>query len=158
DQLTIDHDLTLAGPGTSILTVSGNNTFRVFEITSAVSVTISGLTIANGLATQGGGIFTAASTLTISDSVLSGHRAVGGNGAPGAPGMPPNGPGGAGNSGGTGLGGGILVAGGAVTIISSTLSANQAIGGMGGVGGDAASFGSGAGGPGGSGGASQGGG
>jgi hypothetical protein len=52
-QLAIDKDLTIAGPGADVITVSGNTSgttrSRVFDITTAgVSVTISGLTIANG--------------------------------------------------------------------------------------------------------------
>jgi hypothetical protein len=48
--LTIGEDLTIAGPGDGVITVSGNNTFQVFNIASAVTVTISGLTVANATA------------------------------------------------------------------------------------------------------------
>jgi predicted outer membrane repeat protein len=47
--LTISKNLTIVGPGPGSLTISGNNKFRVFTISgSRTTVTISGLTIANG--------------------------------------------------------------------------------------------------------------
>src|SRR5262245_24886465 len=56
-QLVIDKNLTISGPGADKLTVSGNNASRVFFI-GAGTVTISGLTVANGqvVSTVGGGI------------------------------------------------------------------------------------------------------
>ncbi|NEU83078.1 DUF4347 domain-containing protein [Nostoc sp. UIC 10630] len=48
-KLTITDDVTILGTGTSKLTVSGNNTSRVFEISgTATGVTIDGLAIASG--------------------------------------------------------------------------------------------------------------
>jgi CSLREA domain-containing protein len=48
-QLTITDDITILGTGASKLTVSGNNAFRVFEISGvATGATIDGLAIANG--------------------------------------------------------------------------------------------------------------
>ncbi|MFW9257253.1 beta strand repeat-containing protein [Nostoc sp. CALU 546] len=48
-QLTITDDLTILGTGSSLLTVSGNNASRVFEISGLVTdVSIDGLAIANG--------------------------------------------------------------------------------------------------------------
>jgi hypothetical protein len=111
-QLTIDHDLTIAGPGAEVITVSGNNASRVFRIAASVTVTLAGLTITNGRATganaQGGGIFNAG-TLTINNSTLSGNTAVGGGSV------------------GFGLGGGIYNAG-TLAISGSTLSGNAAVG------------------------------
>src|SRR5437773_8289439 len=51
-EVLISHNVTIAGPGAGPLTVtvSGNNTSRVFEVTKAGSVTVSGLTISNGVA------------------------------------------------------------------------------------------------------------
>ena len=46
--LTITGPTTIAGPGAGVLTVSGDNTLRPFEIAGTASVTISGLTIADG--------------------------------------------------------------------------------------------------------------
>ena len=46
-QLNVPNSITILGPGSDVLTVSGNHTSRVFNITGT-EVTISGLTIANG--------------------------------------------------------------------------------------------------------------
>lgn len=57
-QLTISDDLTLTGPGERLLAVSGNNASRVFEIALGVNVSMSDLTIRDGMASglNGGGI------------------------------------------------------------------------------------------------------
>jgi len=46
-QLNVPNSITILGPGSDVLTVSGNHTSRVFNITGT-EVTLSGLTIANG--------------------------------------------------------------------------------------------------------------
>jgi len=53
-ELVIDKDLTISGPGATNLTVSGNSTSRVFSFTNVTGV-VSGLTIANGRISTGGG-------------------------------------------------------------------------------------------------------
>jgi hypothetical protein len=103
--LAIAQDVIIAAPGADVLTVSGNNQFQVFNIAPAITVTISGLIIANGAGdrhTGGGGIVNYG-TLTILKSTLSGNR--GGGVVP--------------------EGGGIYN-GGTLTIIASTLSGNSA--------------------------------
>src|SRR6516162_9835034 len=58
-QLGISEDLTIAGPGREVITVSGNNASRVFEVFGGTSVTLSGLTVTSGGMTGrffGGGI------------------------------------------------------------------------------------------------------
>src|SRR6516162_4787960 len=50
-ELLIDKDLTIAGPGADVITVSGNNASRVFDIAASFTVNISGLTISAGQAT-----------------------------------------------------------------------------------------------------------
>ena len=47
-QLSISKNLTLMGPGANVLAVSGNNAGRVFLVTNAAIVSISGLTVSNG--------------------------------------------------------------------------------------------------------------
>src|SRR5213592_4795469 len=47
-ELLIDKNLTITGPGAHSLAINGNAASRVFEITSGIDVTISGLTITNG--------------------------------------------------------------------------------------------------------------
>src|SRR5262245_51255074 len=56
-ELAIAADLTLTGPGAGFMTVSGNQTGRVFNIAPAAAVAVSGLTIADGRGLVfGGGI------------------------------------------------------------------------------------------------------
>jgi len=59
-ELLIDRkNLIIIGPGANQLTISGGNARRVLRITGMMtaSVTISGVTIANGMASGGSGIF-----------------------------------------------------------------------------------------------------
>src|SRR5439155_23181861 len=50
-ELLLRHSMTIAGPGAGNLTVSGNHASRVFELVQgAKQVTLSGLTISNGVA------------------------------------------------------------------------------------------------------------
>lgn len=131
--LAIAQDVTIAGPGADVMSVSGNNLFQVFNVAPGVTVTISGLTIADGRSPLGGGIYNAG-TLSLTGSRLSGNSA---------------GPGAVGEGGGLfndfhaaatitgssitentadstiGEGGGIFNYG-MVTIVGSTLSGNRA--------------------------------
>src|SRR5262245_42818132 len=52
-ELSVTDALTVNGPGANLLTISGNSTSRVFDIRSGATVTLAGLTVANG-ATVGG--------------------------------------------------------------------------------------------------------
>lgn len=101
-QLRINSNLAITGPGADRLTVSGNNASRVFEVTSASTAGISGLTITGGNAdtTNGGGI-RSAGTLTLRKSAVSGNSAIG-------------------------SGGGILNNNGTLTVTGSTVSGNSA--------------------------------
>lgn len=151
--LEITAPVNIAGPGASMLAISGDNNSTVFQIDSGATVFISGLTIEDGNGgLQGGGIenkgtltvtnctfsdnatsdFGAAisngGTLTVASSIISGNHAVDGFG------------GGIGNQGiGTSLtitdstisgntseegGGGIFINGGTVAIANSTISGN----------------------------------
>ena len=105
-ELLIRKNLTIAGPGASQLTISGNNASRVFEVAKGETDTLSGLTISNGAAPsvrqagEGGGILVdSGATLTVSGSTLSGNSAP--------------------------VGGGIYN-GGTLTVSNSTLSGNSA--------------------------------
>jgi hypothetical protein len=76
--LAIGAGVTIIGPGANVITVSGNNASTVFTINGAISVTIAGLTIANGnTTTEGGGISlaTAGGSLTVSNCTFSGNFA-----------------------------------------------------------------------------------
>ncbi len=131
----------------------------------------------NGGNAQGGGVFVAAGSLSLSNTQLVNDQAVGGAGGVGGSGGPAvrrtsrggtspfsfsGGPGGRGGVGGSAAGGAIYVAGGALTIQNSIAQGDQAIGGAGGAGGAGGKGGSpakagGAGGPGGIGGQAYGG-
>jgi hypothetical protein len=74
-ELDIDKDLTIAGPGLTAITVSGDHASRVFNITAG-TVCISGLTIADGQISGRGGGIENAGTLTLSDSTLSANSAA----------------------------------------------------------------------------------
>ena len=76
-ELLINHSVTIDGPGANELSVSGNNSSRVFEV-AAGQVAISGLTIADGqeVAGNGGGILVdAGATLNLDQVVVAGNSA-----------------------------------------------------------------------------------
>ncbi|WP_341531797.1 choice-of-anchor Q domain-containing protein (plasmid) [Nostoc sp. UHCC 0302] len=76
--LTITDDLTINGTGANLLTVSGNNNSRVFEINSGTTAEIVGLTIANGYIFEdfpGGAGILNSGTLTLSNSIVNGNIA-----------------------------------------------------------------------------------
>jgi hypothetical protein len=71
----ISDSLTINGPGVDLLTVSGNNTVRLFTTSSVASATFSNLTIADGTAPSGssfgGGIYHRGSgTVSITNCVV----------------------------------------------------------------------------------------
>jgi hypothetical protein len=139
NELSINKNLTISGPGAGVMTVSGNNATRVFDIVGPSTVFISGLTIADGLVSSGsgGGIFNGG-TLTVTDCVISGNTATGGSTG-----------GGVGNlgtltlcrstvsgntvAGATVGGGGIINFFGTMTITDSTVSGNTTPGNGGGI-------------------------
>jgi hypothetical protein len=73
--LSITKNLTIAGPGASLITVSGNNRFEDFDIGPAITVTISGLTIDNGTSTSFGGGIANNGALTLTKSTVSSNFA-----------------------------------------------------------------------------------
>jgi parallel beta-helix repeat protein len=120
-ELTIATNLTITGPGANQLTISGNNHSRVFNIntSSAIAVNISGVTMSNGTAPNGGGIFINGSygTINLSSCVIS-------NNSSGANVSPNND---------NGSGGGIYSYGGTLNLTNSTLSNNSALNHGGGI-------------------------
>jgi uncharacterized repeat protein (TIGR01451 family) len=115
-ELAINKNLTINGPTTARVVISGNNTdpipanrSRVFNISSG-TVNISNLTIADGEAPFGGGIYNLGD-LTIRNSTFTGNKAV----TPSAE------------------GGAIDSEGGTLTIYNSTISGNTSDGAGGGV-------------------------
>ena len=116
-ELVINKRLTIRGPGANQLSVQrssagGTPEFRIFNISGNVSLTLSGLTIANGFApmSHGGGIYSAGA-LTINDSIISGNVA---------------------GSGGIGGGGIFLTETASLLVTNSTISGNAAVNGSGG--------------------------
>jgi CSLREA domain-containing protein len=110
-QLLISKNLTITGPGASLMTVRRESTspgFRIIEVTASrdIFVTIAGLTISGGSDATGGGIANQSlGALTLRRMVITGNTA----------------------SGSSSSGGGIYT-GGRLTIDSSTISNNQASG------------------------------
>lgn len=108
---SITDPVSIEGPGANLLTIDGQDAVRVFDISASDITTISGITIANGLATGvalegfGGGISLAAGTLVLDSVHFLDNRAD--------------------------IGGGGLVAmtGTTVTILSSTFSGNVSVAG-----------------------------
>jgi hypothetical protein len=98
--LTDQATITIIGPGASLLTVSGNQTRRVFDVQGG-SVALSGLTISGGKADFGAGVYNSGGTLTLSDCTISGSTA-------------------------TSNGGGLCNSGGTLTLTDCTLSDNTA--------------------------------
>src|SRR6266404_4033771 len=85
-ELLVDKNITISGPGADSLAVDGNAKSRVFYIGPATTVTVSGLTIANGSMSNdfGGGIYSdghaGSAILESSNSTFSGNSASGGSG------------------------------------------------------------------------------
>ena len=131
--LFITANTTIDGTGQSVV-ISGNQSNRVFHVTSGINLVLRGVVIANGRATNGGGIYNDGGTVLIFNSVLTGHQAVGRPGNPGTPGNSGNNDGGNGTDGADGHGGAIFNLG-VVEIDGSLLTNNLATGGNGGAGG-----------------------
>lgn len=79
----LTEDITIAGPGAANLTVQRNTStpFRLFTVPTGRTVTLSGLTLANGLETSadGGAIFNQG-TLTVRTTTFSSNSTGGANG------------------------------------------------------------------------------
>ena len=103
--LTPSHTVTIDATGRSV-TISGNNTVGLFFVNSSITLTLKGLTLANGKGGQGGAIFNNGGTLTVTGSTFSGNSASGG-----------------------GQGGAIFNNGNTLTVTGSTFSSNSAPGG-----------------------------
>ncbi|HUJ71816.1 MAG TPA: choice-of-anchor Q domain-containing protein [Verrucomicrobiae bacterium] len=131
--------LSIIGPGADKLTISGDGTNRLFLIIEDTTVTISGMTLSNGVASidGGGGAILNGGTLTVSGCAFKNNVSKGEDGhSPG---------GGAGGGGGGAIFNGSVdvldASPSALYVVNSTFSDNQAIGG----GGDQAGGGSGGG-------------
>ena len=89
-ELVVDSNVTIEGPGTNLLTIdadtddddetSESRVFKVYDVTNALDVTISGMTITGGYVTgaddDGGGIYNA-ETLTLNNVTVTDNKAAG---------------------------------------------------------------------------------
>jgi hypothetical protein len=77
-ELNVITNLNIAGPGAGLLDISGDNASRVLEIGSNATVTIGGLTIANGQAAgrNGGGVLVDAGASLVLDHVVVTHNSA----------------------------------------------------------------------------------
>jgi hypothetical protein len=120
-ELLIGRDLTIVGPGATNLTVDGHASGRVFEISALAHVTIAGLTISNGLASDpayaaGGALLIDPNgALVLSNCWVLNNKASGGQNN---------------NQGGGAFGGGLFNRG-SLTMLGCTVSGNSALGGDG---------------------------
>ncbi len=126
-ELLVNKDLTINGPGARLLTVSGNNSSRVFHI-QAGTVHLSGLTISNANAASSGGGISGGDVLTLDACVVSNNSAPDGGGIhfSGATLTITNSTV-SGNTATTTSGGGITITGDAADITNSTISNNFAL-------------------------------
>ncbi|NOS72456.1 MAG: hypothetical protein HOP33_21355 [Verrucomicrobia bacterium] len=71
-QIVLDKNSTIDGSGSSIQ-ISGNNLSRIFFVNSGINATLNGLSLINGLASQGGAIQNLGS-LTLNQCALAGNQ------------------------------------------------------------------------------------
>lgn len=138
-EIVVDHTLTIDGMTGAFAFVrpiiSGGKTTRVFDITSpTANVVLEDLMIQDGFAgstapnpAQGGSVWSGALSLTVTNVMFTGAKALGGNGLPG-------------QNGGAALGGALYHAGGDLTIRKSSFTGNIAQAGNGGALGGAGGF------------------
>jgi Domain of unknown function (DUF4347) len=75
-QLEITGDLTISGTGAPLLTISGNNASRVFQVNPNVNAAIGGVTITQGKADVGGGVLNNGGSLAVVNSTFSSNVAT----------------------------------------------------------------------------------
>jgi hypothetical protein len=118
DQLEINKSLEIEGPGASLLSISGNDANRVFDISGGLNVSIDGLTISHGLgkgdvqgsndgAAGGGAILNGGSTVNLANDIFADNQSLNHGGAIS------NGP------------------SSVLTVVNSTFMANRAVGKVG---------------------------
>ena len=137
--IEISTDTTIDTQGHSV-TISGGGAIRVFNVEPNVSLTLIGLTIADGLATNGGAFYLdSGSSLLLTNCTVGANQVKGPNGTNGLNGADnPGGNAGNGTSGTNGppASGGAVYNLGSLTVLNSTFAGNKATGGTGGNGGN----------------------
>lgn len=136
-ELSVLAPVTILGPGSNVLAVSGNNLSRVFTVAAGPTL-ISDLTIRNGRLVGatgqggqqngqevwGGGVYNLNGALTLSNCVVLSNSVVGGVGAARQMGTV--------GRGGHASGGGVANVNGTLSLLSCVFGGNQATGGRGG--------------------------
>jgi len=142
-ELLISNLLNIVGPGATHLTISGNQSNRVFHVSTSGSLNLYGLALANGSVIGaegvtgetggnaiGGGLFNEG-IANLTDCLLVSNTVTGGTGGTGVNASSPEGDGAAG---GYGAGGGIYNAS-VLSLLRCTVADNSIFGGTGGTGG-----------------------
>ena len=70
----------IAGPGANLLTVSGGGTQRVFQVDTDVTASLADLTIADGVAANGGGVFSMGNLTVTGDVFIANTATASGHG------------------------------------------------------------------------------
>jgi hypothetical protein len=123
--LTDPATTTVSGPGANLLSISGNDTSRVFQINGEASAALSGLTITGGMTAGRGAGLSNDGTVTLTDSTISGNSAEVGGGVRTYGTTTLNNCTISGNSA-SNLGGGLFQAAGTTTLTNCTFSGNSA--------------------------------
>jgi hypothetical protein len=120
EELSVSHSLTIDGAGLASTVISGSGVLPVIAIKGSITVSISGVTITDGLArepggiVEGGGMTVAGATVTLANSAVSDNTADASDSGT--------------KPGGIAEGGGIAVLMGAhLTLIDTTVSGNRAL-------------------------------
>ena len=79
-ELKIRGDLSIEGPGFELLTISGGGTSRVFAIAGSTEVSLSKMTVTDGVGNQRGGAIHNQGTLHINNVTITGNSAHDGGG------------------------------------------------------------------------------
>jgi predicted outer membrane repeat protein len=80
-ELLVNKSLTISGPGSDNLAIDGNASSRVFYIAPDQTVSITGLTVTNGMTNEdGGGIYNDHGSLALSACAITGNSANNGGG------------------------------------------------------------------------------
>ena len=135
DELPISDNLTIIGPGANQLTINAGGLSRIFDVTAAKAVTISGLTLKGGYTTSAAGaVYNSSGTVSLNALSITASIAASGGGVDSAGGVLTlsNSTIYANSTTGSGSGGGVAISGGQTIIDQSTISGNSATGGNGG--------------------------
>lgn len=75
ENVSVEKDLSLQGEGAATTIINGGGIGRTMTVDAAVTVSLSRLTLTNGSAPDGGGLYSSASTLDLTNVILSNNSA-----------------------------------------------------------------------------------